>query len=68
MKIKYSNGKQRNRMHNHPLLKKGGVHQKSNKAQRRAAKQALLRRQDEQKILLTVVCAHPVCSIFVGLV
>lgn len=33
--------KARNLLHNHPMMKKGGVHQKSNKAQRKKEKQAL---------------------------
>ncbi len=33
--------KPRNLLHNHPLLRKGGVHQKTRKAQRRGDKQAL---------------------------
>lgn len=32
----------RNFLARHPLMKKGGVHQKSKKAERKAAKQALL--------------------------
>ncbi len=51
----------RNRLHDHPLMRKGGVHQKSNKALRRAARQALQRKWDEQKALSTVVCAYPTC-------
>ena len=34
--------KRRNLLHNHPLLFKGGVHKKSNKANRRQTKQSLL--------------------------
>lgn len=33
----------RNVLARHPLMKKGGVHQKSKKAERKAAKQALLK-------------------------
>ncbi len=33
--------KARNLLHNHPMMKKGGVHQKSNKAQRKKEKTAL---------------------------
>ena len=35
------NIKPRNLLHNHPMLRKGGVHEKSNKAKRRSDKQAL---------------------------
>ena len=34
----------RNRLHDHPLLTKGGVHQKSHKALRKQAKQTLHKR------------------------
>jgi hypothetical protein len=53
--------KRRNQLHDHPLMRKGGVHQKSNKALRRAARQALQCKWDEQKQLVTVVCAYPTC-------
>lgn len=33
--------KPRNPLHDHPLMKKGGVHQKSHKAVRRALKQGI---------------------------
>ena len=31
----------RNHLHNHPLLRKGGVHEKTNKAKRRNSRQSL---------------------------
>lgn len=37
---KYIN-KERNPLHNHPLLRKGGVHEKSYKAKRKSEKQKL---------------------------
>ena len=36
-----STGKPRNTLHNHPLLHKGGVHEKTHKAKRHNDKQAL---------------------------
>ncbi|MBI3561554.1 MAG: hypothetical protein HY080_07565 [Gammaproteobacteria bacterium] len=52
MKMPHKAVKQRNYLHDHPLMKKGGVHQKSNKAKRRAEKQVLQRDWDEQSGLL----------------
>ncbi|MEW8028170.1 MAG: hypothetical protein AB2792_22745 [Candidatus Thiodiazotropha sp.] len=39
--MKNKTRKARNLLHNHPLLRKGSVHDKTNKAQRRKAKQNL---------------------------
>ncbi|MES9993986.1 MAG: hypothetical protein ABW098_18705 [Candidatus Thiodiazotropha sp.] len=39
--MKRRNNRQRNPLHNHPLLSKGGVHEKTNKAKRRKEKQNL---------------------------
>ncbi|MCU7944376.1 MAG: hypothetical protein KZQ87_17040 [Candidatus Thiodiazotropha sp. (ex Cardiolucina cf. quadrata)] len=39
--MKYKTRKSRNLLHNHPMLRKGGVHDTTNKAQRRKAKQNL---------------------------
>jgi len=39
--MKRRNNKPRNLLHNHPLLRKGGVHEKTRKAKRRSEKQAL---------------------------
>jgi hypothetical protein len=36
--------KQRNLLHNHPMLSKGGVHEKTNKAKRRKEKQNLYKK------------------------
>jgi len=41
MKIKITILKQRNLLHNHPLMRKGGVHEKSKKTKRRLDKQKL---------------------------
>jgi hypothetical protein len=41
MKSKQKQNRARNILHDHPMLRKGGVHQKSNKA---------LRRKDRQKL------------------
>lgn len=41
MKVKQKPKPPRNLLHDHPLLRKGGVHQKSNKAKRRKEKQKL---------------------------
>ena len=43
MKIRLKRGRQRNPLHDHPLLKKGGVHQKTRKAMRKRDKQAIKR-------------------------
>lgn len=43
MKSKNKPQRARNILHDHPLMRKGGVHQKSNKAQRRKDKQNLKR-------------------------
>ncbi|MBW9267889.1 MAG: hypothetical protein K1563_18150 [Candidatus Thiodiazotropha sp. (ex. Lucinisca nassula)] len=39
--MKNKTRKPRNLLHNHPMLRKGGVHDKTNKAHRRKAKQNL---------------------------
>ncbi|MCU7843233.1 MAG: hypothetical protein KZQ93_05270 [Candidatus Thiodiazotropha sp. (ex Monitilora ramsayi)] len=39
--MKNRSNKPRNLLHNHPLLRKGGVHEKTQKAKRRKEKQAL---------------------------
>ena len=41
MKSKQKQNRARNILHDHPLMRKGGVHQKSNKAKRRNEKQKL---------------------------
>lgn len=41
MKIKVASTRLRNPFHDHPLLKKGGVHEKSDKSKRRIEKQKL---------------------------
>ena len=41
MKAKAKPKPPRNLLHDHPLLRKGGMHQKSNKAKRRSEKQKL---------------------------
>jgi hypothetical protein len=38
---KRKQNRQRNLLHDHPLLRKGGVHEKSNKAKRRNSRQSL---------------------------
>ncbi|MBV2091389.1 MAG: hypothetical protein KUF72_10905 [Candidatus Thiodiazotropha sp. (ex Ctena orbiculata)] len=39
--MKKTANRSRNLLHNHPMLRKGGVHDKSNKAKRRKEKQNL---------------------------
>ncbi len=39
--MKKNANRSRNLLHNHPMLRKGGVHDKSNKAKRRKEKQNL---------------------------
>ncbi|MBT3049071.1 MAG: hypothetical protein AB2593_03335 [Candidatus Thiodiazotropha sp.] len=39
--MKKRNNRQRNLLHNHPLLSKAGVHEKTNKAKRRKERQNL---------------------------
>ena len=41
MKIQVASTRLRNPFHDHPLLKKGGVHEKSDKTKRRIEKQKL---------------------------
>ena len=43
MAIKKQKLKARNPYHDHPLLQKGGVHEKSNKAKRKGEKQKLVK-------------------------
>ncbi len=50
MKIKISITKVRNPLHDHPLLRKGGVHDKSKKTKRRCEKQKL---RNEWRSLMT---------------
>ena len=45
MKIKVASTRLRNPFHDHPLLKKGGVHEKSDKTKRRIEKQKLKNRE-----------------------
>jgi len=52
MKSKQSKVPRYNPYHDHPLLKKGGIHQKSNKAKRKADKQALKKRGDDVIVLV----------------
>ena len=46
--------RQRNRLHNHPLLGKGGTHNKSNKSKRRHDKVKIKKEWLPQNIFLTV--------------
>jgi hypothetical protein len=46
--------RQRNLLHNHPLLGKGGTHSKSNKSKRRLDKVNMKKEWLPQNILLTV--------------
>lgn len=48
--------KPRNPFHDHPLMRKGGTHEKTNKAKRKGEKQAL---RKEWRSLLTL---PPMCS------
>lgn len=41
MKIEVKKVKKRNPLHDHPLLRKGGVHRKTNKAVRKHDKQSI---------------------------
>lgn len=41
MKVKVKRLKERNPFHDHPLMRKGGVHEKSEKTKRHIAKQQL---------------------------
>ncbi len=50
MKIKISITKIRNSLHDHPLLRKGGVHDKAEKTKRRSDKQKL---KNEWRSLMT---------------
>lgn len=41
-------GRARNILHDHPMLKKGGVHDKTNKAKRVSEKQELKKKLDKE--------------------
>lgn len=51
MKEKEKAPRQRNLLHDHPLLRKGGRHEKSRKAERRARKVAMRREWDPRSAL-----------------
>lgn len=58
--------RQRNLLHSHPLLNKGGVHQKSNKSKRRLEKVKMKKEWLPQKIFYAVffgesflITSHP---------
>lgn len=56
MKTKVASNRLRNPFHDHPLMKKGGVHEKSDKAKRRIAKQKLKNGEwNEQSILVSIL-------------
>ncbi|MFV1982400.1 MAG: hypothetical protein ACC657_02580 [Thiohalomonadales bacterium] len=55
MKIKVNLTKARNPLHDHPLMQKGGVHEKSKKTKRRIDKQKLKNEWRSLIILLTSV-------------
>ncbi len=46
--------RQRNLLHNHPLLRKGGIHRKSNKSKRRLEKVKMKKEWLPQNIFATV--------------
>lgn len=46
--------RQRNLLHDHPLLSKGGIHRKNNKSKRRIEKVKMKKEWLHQKIFLTV--------------
>ncbi len=48
--------KTRNLLHNHPLLRKGGMHEKSRKAKRRSDKQALRKAWFYSSMCIAGVC------------
>lgn len=48
--------RQRNLLHDHPLLAKGGTHSKSNKSKRRIEKVKMKKEWLPQNILLLAVC------------
>jgi len=50
--------KNRNLLHNHPMLRKGGVHQKTRKAQRRGDKQALRKAWPFPRMRLSAACSE----------
>jgi hypothetical protein len=56
MKRSTNNTRMRNLLHNHPLLRKGGEHRKSNKALRQQTRQALRRGwRSLMAVLMTVM-------------
>lgn len=56
MKTKVTATRFRNPFHDHPLMKKGGVHEKSDKTKRRVAKQKLKNEEwYEQNVYLNIL-------------
>ena len=55
MKIKITIPKPRNPLHNNPLMRKGGVHEKTKKTNRRIEKQKLKNEWGSLRILLSSV-------------
>ena len=52
------NSKPRNPFHNHPLLRKGRVHEKTNKAKRKGEKQELRKEWCSLSALISVIKQH----------
>lgn len=57
MKIKIKRPTQRNPFHNHPLMKKCGVHEKSEKSKRRVLKQQLKKGEWYDQSVFLILCS-----------
>ena len=55
IKIEIKQARNRNPLHNHPLLKKGGVHKKTNKAVRKHNKQSIKKEWAEPIVLQNII-------------
>lgn len=55
MKIQKQSGRLRNPLYDHPLMRKGGVHEKTNKTKRKGEKQKLRKAWCSLMALLSVV-------------
>lgn len=60
VKIAITPATKRNPLHDHPLMKKGGVHKKTNKAMRKHSKQSMTKEWADLIISKKVLLAQPI--------
>lgn len=60
MKVKVKRLKERNPFHDHPLMKKGGVHEKPEKTKRQVAKQQLKKGEWYDQSIINMYFVHAI--------